>query len=75
MKRFMTIRDLADELGISRRHAYRLVQAGAVPAARVGGVLKIPRAAWREWLREKSAAAIQTLRDPGQSVAATKSHD
>jgi excisionase family DNA binding protein len=41
---FLTVRELADYLRVSRRKAYELVAAGEVPSFRVGSSLRIPRA-------------------------------
>jgi excisionase family DNA binding protein len=43
-ERFLTVRELADYLRVSRRKAYELVAAGEVPSFRVGSSLRIPRA-------------------------------
>lgn len=42
--RFLTVRELADLLRISRRKAYALVADGQVPSVRVGTAVRIPRA-------------------------------
>jgi putative molybdopterin biosynthesis protein len=42
-RRFLTVRELADLLRISRRRTYELVAAGDVPSVRVGGSIRIPR--------------------------------
>jgi excisionase family DNA binding protein len=42
---FLTVRELAELLRVSRRTAYLLVQSGEVPSVRVGGSIRIPRAA------------------------------
>jgi len=44
-ERFLTVRELAELLRVSRRTAYILVQTGQVPSVRVGGSIRIPRAA------------------------------
>jgi excisionase family DNA binding protein len=41
---FLTLRELASLLRVSRTTAYELARAGAVPAVKVGGVWRIPRA-------------------------------
>jgi excisionase family DNA binding protein len=55
---FLTVRELAAYLRVSVRTAYQLVYDGAVPAARVGGQYRIPRAQLDERL-------AQTMREPG----------
>lgn len=46
----LTIRGLAQFLGCSERHAYRLVDSGEIPAARSGRRVLVPRRAAREYL-------------------------
>lgn len=41
---FLTVRELADYLRVSRRTAYQLIYDGQVPHVRVGGSIRIPRA-------------------------------
>jgi excisionase family DNA binding protein len=43
-RRFLTVRELAAYLRVSRRKAYELVSSGEVPSFRVGNSLRIPRA-------------------------------
>jgi len=40
----LTVRELCDYLRVSPRTAYQLVAAGQVPAVKVGGQWRIPRA-------------------------------
>jgi excisionase family DNA binding protein len=40
----MTLRELAEYLRVSMRTAYKLCYDGAVPAVKVGGSWRIPRA-------------------------------
>lgn len=47
---FLTVRELADVLRVSRRTAYVYVQTGQVPSVRVGNSIRIPRAALIEQL-------------------------
>ena len=42
---FLTVMELAELLRVSRRTAYILVSSGQVPSVRVGGSIRIPRAA------------------------------
>jgi excisionase family DNA binding protein len=42
---FLTVRELAQVLRVSTRTAYLLVKTGEVPSVRVGGSIRIPRAA------------------------------
>jgi excisionase family DNA binding protein len=49
---FLTVNELADLLRVSRRTAYVLVQTGRVPSVRIGGSIRIPRAALVQQLRK-----------------------
>ena len=61
--------DLAPALGVKPRRVYQLIANGELPAIRVGGAIRLPRAAWEEWLRTRSEAALASLRDDDSSKA------
>ena len=45
-KRFHTVREVVEVLGISRTAAYQLVRAGDLPSVRIGGAgIRVPTAA------------------------------
>jgi excisionase family DNA binding protein len=46
----LSVKGFAAEWGVSLRTAYQLVRDGKVPSVRVGGQIRIPRAALVEWL-------------------------
>jgi excisionase family DNA binding protein len=58
-RKTMTIDQAAHELGIGRSLAYRLAQAGELPAIRLGGRILVPRARLDEML-----AGGETTSDP-----------
>ena len=62
MKRFLTIRDLADLLQVSIRTAYNLVHEPSFPAVKVRGSIRIPASDLERWLgeREKVGAERQS---------------
>jgi excisionase family DNA binding protein len=41
LRRYITVLDLAQLLGVSRSRAYQLVQLGVVPAVRIGALWRI----------------------------------
>jgi excisionase family DNA binding protein len=43
--------DVAAMLGVSSGRIYQLIAAGVIPATRIGGALRIPRASWEAWLQ------------------------
>jgi excisionase family DNA binding protein len=42
--------EAGEALGISRSKAYELISTGAIPSVRIGGSLRIPVDALREWI-------------------------
>ena len=52
----LTLRELAVYLRVSKRTAYQLATDGAVPAVKVGGQWRIPRAALERQLAESEPA-------------------
>ena len=52
---FLTVRELAGYLRVSRTKAYQLVWSGEVPSVRVGGQIRIPRDALEARLAARSA--------------------
>jgi excisionase family DNA binding protein len=61
--------DVAPALGVTPRRIYQLIAKRELPAIRVGGAIRLPRAAWEVWLRTRSEAALASLRDEGPCKA------
>ncbi len=55
--------DLAPQLGVSRRRIYQLIAARRLPAVRDGKAIRIPRAAWVEWLTGRSESALNSVQN------------
>ena len=53
-KMTMTVPDLQQALGISRSHAYELVNRADFPTLRLGRKILIPRAAFLRWLEAQT---------------------
>jgi excisionase family DNA binding protein len=51
---FLSVRELGEYLRVSLRTAYQLVYDGAVPAVKLGGQYRIPRAALDRWIEDAS---------------------
>lgn len=49
-KETMSVRDMADQMGISLPKAYELVKSPGFPSIRIGTRILIPVDAFREWL-------------------------
>ena len=54
----LKVSEVAPLLGVTSGRVYQLVAQGVLPSVRVGGGIRIPRMAWREWLREQSQQAL-----------------
>jgi excisionase family DNA binding protein len=59
--------DVAPALGVRPRRIYQLISERRLPAVRVGGAIRLPRAAWEAWLQRTSEAALASLRDAESS--------
>jgi excisionase family DNA binding protein len=55
--RFLTVRTVADELGVSQYTVRRLIHEGTLAGVRVGSVLRVPRASLEEYLEEQRVTA------------------
>jgi excisionase family DNA binding protein len=60
--RYLRVIEYAAEYGISRRTAYEHVRRGVVPSIRLGGIIRIPRAALEQHL-------AATAEGPGERAA------
>jgi excisionase family DNA binding protein len=59
--------DVAPLLGVSASRVYQLLSSGVLPSIRVGGAIRIPRAAWHAWLEEQKDRALGAVRPDGGS--------
>lgn len=48
-KLLLTIPEAAERLGLGRSKFYELIQAGEVPAVRIGRAVRVPAERLREW--------------------------
>ena len=60
-KPFYRVREIAPMLGVTCGRVYQLVNAGELPAVKVGHRVLIPCAAWKTWLAEQNAAAAASV--------------
>jgi excisionase family DNA binding protein len=65
---FLTVTEFAELLRVSRRTAYVLVRTGEVPSVRVGGSIRIPRAALVDQL-------VQALEEQDTGTASSVAQD
>lgn len=62
MKELLRVSEVAPLLGVKRGRVYRLIREGVLPHVQVAGAIKIPRAAFEQWLREKEQQALQAVK-------------
>jgi len=60
--------DIAPLLGVTRRRVYQLIEARVIPAVRIGGAVRIPRASWLEWVRLVNERATDSVRSSSPRV-------
>ena len=53
-----SVRELAERYGVSKKTFYRLIADGALPAVRVGLVLRVPAAAVASWERANTTTPV-----------------
>jgi excisionase family DNA binding protein len=58
---FLSVPELADRLGVSRRTAYNLVADRVVPSVRLRGRVRIPARALEEWAAEQERVALASV--------------
>jgi excisionase family DNA binding protein len=56
--RFLSVRDTAERLGVSKPTVSRLIKAGKIPCIRVGAYPLIPIS----WLQEQEEAALSKMK-------------
>jgi len=54
--------DVAPVCGVTPSRIYQMVAAGQIPAVRVAGSIKIPRAALESWLAEQRDLALAAVK-------------
>ena len=57
-KEVLRAADVAPLLGVTTGRVYQLIASGVIPATRIGGAVRIPRAAWEAWLRDQGKGAV-----------------
>ena len=55
-KLLLKVSEAAEALGISRSHAYELIQAGKLPVIRLGGAVRVPKPWVEKFVAEQVAA-------------------
>jgi excisionase family DNA binding protein len=53
--------EAADQLRVSRAKTYELIASGAIPSIKVGGSVRVPADALREWIDRKLSEKVNEL--------------
>lgn len=49
----MTVQEAAEKLSISKSFAYRLIKDGEMPSVRLGRKVRVPKAEFERWYRDR----------------------
>lgn len=71
MKDFLKPEEVAERLGTSVRQVQRLVRQGRIPHVRRGRLIRVPCAAWEQYLISQTASAIDSMSEGSSHVEAT----
>ena len=58
---FIGIAEVAEQLELGQVRVYQLIAAKELPAVKIAGRIRIPRAAFEQWLAQKAEAALATV--------------
>lgn len=53
MAKYLTAKEIADELRVSKMTVYRMAHSGALPSVRFGGSIRFPADAYHRWLEDQ----------------------
>lgn len=63
----LTVRELAGVLRIGRNQAYALVSSGQIWSRRIGGSIRVPKAAVERFLADRHREQAEADRVPGEA--------
>lgn len=61
MSEFLKAKDVAPRLGLSVRRVYELMELGLIPIVRRGRAVRIPKAAFEQWLAMTNSTALASV--------------
>ncbi|WP_349255560.1 helix-turn-helix domain-containing protein [Edaphobacter sp.] len=64
-REILTLSEVAGYLKVAERTIYRLAGARKIPAFKVGGAWRFPRAEIDEWIKQQTKAASGSHKPPG----------
>ena len=54
-KAFLTVKEVSQMINLGRTKTYEAVRAGRIPKVVIEGCIRVPAAALRDWIAERSA--------------------
>lgn len=57
MKKFLTVKDIMEILGVSKPTVYRIIDSADFPKIRFGRAIRIPPDAFQRWVEQKTGGA------------------
>ena len=61
MTDLLSAADVAALLGVTPARVYQMISINQIPSTRIAGRIRIPRAAWEEWLKRQTEAALDNV--------------
>lgn len=65
VKVFLETADVAEQLGVGVRHVQRMARDGRIPFVRNGRHIRIPAAAWEQFVADQAATALANVKQGG----------
>jgi excisionase family DNA binding protein len=53
--------EAADAIGVSRARCYELIAQGKIPSIRIGGSIRVPVAALRQWIDKQLVNQMEAI--------------
>ena len=63
MNDLLSAADVAALLGVTPARVYQMISENCLPSIRIAGRIRIPRAAWEEWLKRQTLAALNNVQE------------
>lgn len=58
---FMTVAEVAQALELSEMRIYQLLRTQEIPSVKLGGRIRVPRAAFAAWIENANERALATV--------------
>lgn len=69
MKDFLETADIAERLGVGVRQVQRMARMGRIPHTRNGRFIRVPVAAWDQFMATQTEAALAGMKEEADAQA------